>query len=1205
MPTRLKSLELHGFKSFARPTTLVFGDRLTAIVGPNGAGKSNIVDALRWVLGEPSLRLLRARRVEDLIFAGTDRRPRAGMASVTVVFDNEDGWLPVDFAEVALTRRVDREGRSDLFLNGRRVRLRDVKELLAQAGLAEGGYAFIGQGMVDRILQLRPEERRRLFEEAAGIGLYRQRREEALRRLDITRQNLDRVEDLLAELEPRFERLKRRVARMEEARRVEEQLRRVLALYYGQQARLLARRVHEARRDLDDARQELDRARRAWLRARQAREAHDQTLRDLRQRQQDLLRQLQQAEAALQQALQEQARLQEALQHLRDRLLALEREENEARTRAALAQNRLEAAQAEEARLRQDLEEAQARYREAREAWQAQKARREEARRRLRQAQEHLEALQRKRAELEAQHRALERRLQQIAREVEGIKRTLKDLEEQLSQARQNLEEAETRMQRAQQHLEKAREAEIRARERAETLEREHRAAQEEGQRLQARLREVEARLEVLAQAEARQAGYAQAARQVARAAEREGLLVGLVAGLLPLPPEHEPALTAVLAPWADAVVVRWISPALWEAARGAPGQVVLLPLEDLKPPPPPEAPQDPDWQGWAAPLVAVEPHLAPLVQTLLGRVGLVRHAEAARRLLPHLPSDALLVTARGEVFSPDGKVRLGTPRAESLFRRTRERQELRSRLAALQAHIQENMATRQRLEEAWHQARQAEARARQDRQNAEDALTQARRERDRAATQVETALQAVALRRQRLQELEAESATLREEQTRLTQEMDRTREALQQARETLQEAQKALSRLSLDDLFAEMAYWERRQATVQEDHRKLKARLEQATREWEQAHRAWQAAQERRRNLMEEARRLEQRLQAQQAEVHRRTEAVEQVRQRWEPFQAQWQAALEQAERLRQGETEARQTLRARETAYQEALLALQRAQSRRAALLRRMREEGVLPAAGLSPTEAGLLPLPGLLDAAEAEPTEASDLSLEQLEARVRELRQQRKRLGPVVPEILQEYRELEERITFLRTQIADLRKAEADLLRLVDELDTLMKRAFRRTFERVHREFQSLFTRLFGGGKARLVLTRNEHGEETGVDIEVRLPGKRTQRLALLSGGERSLTAVALIFALLKVSPTPFCVLDEVDAMLDEANVGRFLEVLHEFSREIQFVVITHHQLTVQAAQVLYGVTLDEDGTSQVLSLKLEDVPAWLEQHTPTPA
>ncbi len=266
---------------------------------------------------------------------------------------------------------------------------------------------------------------------------------------------------------------------------------------------------------------------------------------------------------------------------------------------------------------------------------------------------------------------------------------------------------------------------------------------------------------------------------------------------------------------------------------------------------------------------------------------------------------------------------------------------------------------------------------------------------------------------------------------------------------------------------------------------------------------------------------------------------------------------------------------------------------------------DPGVLPATGLAPTEAGLLPLPGLLATAEAEPMEASDLSLEQLEARVRELRQQRKRLGPVVPEILQEYRELEERITFLRTQIADLRKAEADLLRLVDELDTLMKRAFRRTFERVHREFQSLFTRLFGGGKARLVLTQDANGQEAGVDIEVRLPGKRTQRLALLSGGERSLTAVALIFALLKVSPTPFCVLDEVDAMLDEANVGRFLEVLHEFSREIQFVVITHHQLTVQAAQVLYGVTLDEDGTSQVLSLKLEDVPAWLEQHAPTPA
>ncbi len=1198
MPARLHSIELHGFKSFARPTKLVFGDCLTAIVGPNGAGKSNIVDALRWVLGEPSLRLLRARRVEDLIFAGTERRARAGMAQVTVVFNNEDGWLPVDFAEVALTRRVDREGRSEIFLNGRRVRLRDVKELLAQAGLAEGGYTFIGQGMVDQVLQLRPEERRRLLEEAAGIGLYRQRREEALRRLEVTRQNLARVEDLLAELEPRLARLERRVARMQEAQRVQEELAAALTRWYTLQWRHWTRAVAGARRRLEEARQKLDVARKQWRHLQQERAAHEAHLHSLREEQQALQRQLHQAEQDWEAALQEQARLQTTLQSLRERLLALEREEQEAQTRLTLTQSRLREVQAEEERLTQEQAEARARLEEARAQLQARKVQRDELRRELGRARRQWEDLRQRRTELEAQLRALERRrarLEEEARRLEGERATLRTRERQTREA----------WEAAQQHLtqrEEAREA-ARARlkeaqSRVEDVDARRREAQEHLARLQAHWEEVRARWEVLEQAEARQMGYGQGARQVAQVARSEGVLVGLVAGLMTVNEDLEVALAAALGPWSDGVVVERLTPQVWEAARKAGEQVRLVVLATLQPRPRLPAPEDPDWLGWAADHVRVPPSLQSMVEWLLGRVGLVRDEAAARRLQERMPEETLWVTLQGQVFYPGGPVAAGHAQARALFRRTREREELRSRLETLQIQRQEAEEVLQVLTTRWDQAQEALEQAQVAFRQAEAQVEEARQAMDAARRDWDQARQTLALHEQRLQERREEAQALEDEATRLQFTLKDVRQELDEAEAQVQALEKRLRTLTLDDLLAEVAYWERQERSLRQQVEQAQARLAQARRALETATQTLQGAQARRQALQRESREVEDRLQAHALQVEAQARTVTRLREAWEPLVLRLREAEAQYEDLRAREWQARQAVREHERMHQEALMRLQRAQARRASLLRRMREERLLTPA--LPLEAGLRPLPGLLTQEEGEQM-AEEVVLETLEEQVRILRQKWKRLGPVVPEILQEYEELHQRITFLRTQVADLRKAEADLMKLVDELDTLMERTFRRTFERVQKEFQALFTRLFGGGKARLVLVSNHHqgNEAAGVDIEVRLPGKRTQRLALLSGGERSLTAVALIFALLKVSPTPFCVLDEVDAMLDESNVGRYLEVLHEFSQDTQFILITHHQLTVQAAQVLYGITLDDDGASQVLSLKLEDVPQWLAQ------
>lgn len=1201
MPARLQSIELHGFKSFARPTKLVFGDRLTAIVGPNGAGKSNIVDALRWVLGEPSLRLLRARRVEDLIFAGTQRRARAGMAQVTVVFNNEDGWLPVDFAEVALTRRVDREGRSELFLNGRRVRLREVKELLAQGGLAEGGYTFIGQGMVDQVLQLRPEERRRLLEEAAGIGLHRQRREEALRRLEVTRQNLARVEDLLAELEPRLARLERRVARMQEAQRVQEELTATLAQWYTLQWRHWTRAVAEARRRLEETRRELDAARRQWQHLQQERAAHEAHVQALREEQQALQRQLHQAEQDWEAALKEQARLQTTLQSLRERLLALERQEQEAHTRLTLTQTRLQEAQTEGDRLAQEQAETRARLEEARAQLQARKAQRDQLRRDLGRARRRWQALRQKRTELEAQLRALERRrarLEEEARRLEDERDTLRAREDQ---ARKAWEETQRLLAQVEEAREAARARWNAAQSHLEEIEAQRREAQEERARLQARWEELRARWEVLEQAEARQMGYGQGARQVAQVARKEEVLVGLVAGLLQVNEDLEAALAAALGPWSDGVVVERLPPRVWEAARKTGEQVRLVVLETLQPPPRLPAPDDPDWLGWAADHVRVAPSLQGMVEWLLGRVGLVRDETAARRLRERLPEDVVLVTLQGQVFYPGGPVAAGRAQARVLFQRTREREDLKARMEVLQARRQEAEETLRILTARWNQAREGLEQAQEALRQAETQVEEARAAMEAARRDWEQVHQTLTLQEQRLQERREEARTLTSEATRLQATLEDVGRQLAEAKAQVQALEKDLRPLTLDDLLAEVAYWERQERALRQQIEQAQARLAQARRALDTATQTLHEARTRRQALQQEASEVEERLQTQAQQVEERARAVTRLREAWEPLALRLQEAETRHDDLRAKEWQARQTVREQERLHQEALMRLQRAQSRRASLLRRMREEGLL--SSMLSLKAGWQPLPGLLTQEEGEPL-AEEAALKTLEEQVRILRQKWKRLGPVVPEILQEYEDLHRRTTFLRTQVADLRKAEADLMKLVEELDTLMERTFHRTFERIQREFQALFTRLFGGGKARLVLVPNpkQKNEAPGVDIEVRLPGKRTQRLALLSGGERSLTAVALIFAFLKVSPTPFCVLDEVDAMLDESNVDRYLDVLHEISQDTQFILITHHQLTVQAAQVLYGITLDDDGASQVLSLKLEDVPRWLAGEEP---
>ncbi|MDW8068523.1 MAG: AAA family ATPase [Anaerolineae bacterium] len=1026
---RLQRLELQGYKSFADRTEFVFPTGITAIVGPNGSGKSNIADAIRWALGEQSLRLLRGKTTEDMIFSGSGRRPRAGMAQVLLTLDNGDGWLPVDFAEVTLGRRAYRSGESEYLLNGNRVRLRDLMDLLAESGLAQRTYTVIGQGLVDIALSLQPQERRALFEEAAGIAVYRARREEAAAQLDETERNLERVRDLLGEIAPRLKRLEEQMARFQEYERVSGYLKQLQRAWYGYhwgQAQGELQRAQERARAAEEA-----------LAARQAEaEAIAARLADLRHRQTELRNDLRDAYRRVADLHERMDAAQRELAALaeRSRLLAVREEELQAELEPLRVQ---ETAQAE----------------------------------RVRAAQAQVAELQERVAAQEARVAALEAELADLRRRVR---------EEALQRERM---EAEGRALRAQRdELEAA-------------LAQTH-----------ARLARLEAERELLARMRDEGAGLAEGTRRILQA----GLpgVIGLVSQILRVPPEWERAVEAALGPLLQAIVVEdWEAVLAARRLLGADGRALLLPLAEIRARPRPSP------SGFASGgEVRCDERFRPLVDVLLGQVWMVEDLEAARALAPTLPPGGRCVTREGEIVAADGTVTVG--RAEGgLLARERAWGELPGRLEAARRQKEEQEAELARVvqalaewearsQEASRAADEAAARlaqaeaplagARTDLALARQALENGRALLAREEAALDRIRRELEARRARLNELARERRAVAERLEALRQETARHEEALREARARIGPAEEELNRLSAE------------QDAVEAEERRISARIRQA----------------------------EERLNAARLEVSRTQDRLTRLQERIQ-------------EDLGLVDLEVRGPVRLQQP----------------------------LPLGSLVTS----LPVVEVLP-------EGLEEEIQRLKARLRQL-------GPINPGAPQEYAEVNERYRFLSEQVADLETASARLRAVVADLDRMMEQAFRETFEAVAQAFEENFTRLFNGGSARLELTDPDDPARTGVDILARPPGKRLQSLALLSGGERALTAVALIFAILKVRPTPFCVLDEVDAMLDEANVARFRDLLTELAQRTQFIVITHNRGTVEAADTVYGVSMGPDGTSQVLSLRLD--------------
>jgi chromosome segregation protein len=1192
----LKSLELHGYKTFASRTLFEFPGDVTAIVGPNGSGKSNIADALRWVLGEQSYSLLRGRKTEDMIFSGSEMRPRAGMASATITFDNENGWLPIDFSEVSITRRAYRDGTNEYLLNGQRVRLKEISEMLAQSGLAERTYTIIGQGLVDAALSLKPEERRRFFEEAAGIGLFRARREESLNRLDATRRNLERVLDILSELEPRLRSLERQAKRAMEYDHLRTDLRVLLRDWYGyhwnrsqvelvrsrEVVRVQEERLNQVRERQTEVEGELNRVRTGLQELRgklngwhnqsaglhTERERVSRALAVMDERQLSLSAQKRSAESDLARLEEEQKARQDRLAELEEERTRLQEELKDAGERAAQAQSAVEKRQSERGQL-------ETRLRETRRALLDAETRQVQVKARVDELTNRLESLR-------ASRRALE---QGAARDAEDMSRA----QARLAQWVKNREQAESELNGAEENLRKQRQA-------ISVLDEDRRQAQETRARLDTERSRLVAQTEVLEQAERSLSGLATGARYILQEASQGRLKGGYrpLSSALVVPADLEVAVAAALGEFLDSVLIEKgvdLEDALQSLGKGEQGRAVLLPLNETRKNDVLKAAEGEGCLGVAAELIQAPVELQDAVRLLLGQVLVARDRTSARKLARTLPETARVVTLQGEVFLGNGVVVAGREsKTSGLIGRTRRIQEMRQsldetvktmadaqqRLKELEENIQRQRSKEKEQDGLVRQAQSGLSKANQGYQQAVLETEQVRQKQDYQArqlaglvTQLEKAEEEI-----RLAGVSLESGT----------------QKVREFNEQVREFNRGLSGLPLEELQAEMAHWTTSQAVsnraVREADRRQLEQAESLSTSRKQAG----TLQERVDAASAGLSQLESERATAHVEEAKLNQQIEALQVQIDPAEEQLKAVEVEADRVQDNLVTAQQAVSVAERHATQAQLEFGRCRDGLDSLRRKVEEDFGLVAFEYSSDVSGPTPLP--LDGMVEQLPNLAEIPVD-LEDNIARQRALLRRMGPINPEVQNEYRSVKERFEFLTTQVSDLRKADTDLRQVIAELDELMKREFRKTFDAVAREFHGLFTRLFGGGSAHLILSDAESTADMGIDIEARLPGRRDQGLSLLSGGERSLTAVALIFSLLKVSPTPFCVMDEVDAMLDEANVGRFRDLLLELAENTQFVLVTHNRNTVQAADVIYGVTMGHDSASQVISLRLDEL------------
>ena len=1180
-----KELEIQGFKSFPDKVKITFDAGVTGVVGPNGSGKSNLSDAVRWVLGETSSRQLRAAgKMEDVIFGGTRRRSAMGFASVRLTLDNTGHTLDVDADEVTIGRKYYRSGDSEYTINGQVCRLRDVYELLLDTGIGRDGYSVIGQGRIAEIVAAKSSERREIFEEACGIAKYRYRKTEAERRLAAAGENLERLRDILGELESRVGPLEKESAKAQKFLELSEQRKTLEVTLWTDSVHRARDTVRQQVRDYETAQADYERfdgeakaaeqeAEEIRMQAQQLTIAVERLNGDIR----SITEQISGSDSRIAVLENDILRNEESIASLRSEIEAGEQDGAEAD--AALQRHRAVAAkmEAEGEKLAAEIDALNAELTKLADASNASGARKDTLR-------AEITDLTAKRTEAQVAQAAAEAAEETARQRLPALEQAVQEGTDQWETARQDLTETiryREMLTENEKQLANVRSGlELKLKNRKAALDEADIAEQRLGRELDA----ARQRLSVLRELEKNMDGYQNSVKAVMRAAGARRLrgIIGPVSAILKVEPGCEVAVETALGAALQNIVVE--NEAAAKAAIALlrsdnAGRATFLPLDTVQPG---------VFRGrlsgtarLASSLVQADARYDNIVSNLLGRIIVVEDINEASRVARDNGFRSRVVTMDGQVINAGGSFTGGSvQRSAGLFTRKQEMEELRIRAAKLQKDC---LAAQEKTDQCKEQvdALQAELTA-----TASEQITTAN---DRVRAEAEQ------------KRLEAAAAQLETARNARRQEIDTLQAALADSRAKAEDAAKLQAELTakIDRRTAEMSriaegddsFLTRQNALAQDLSAK---RLEQVTRQKdaELAYSQIAALEQRARDAAARRASLEESVAALAARSDACRAEIADIRQ----TRADSQTTIAQKEaEIR----EATQKRLARQQAETETLARARTAADSREEMSREMARLAERKAAAESEYDQTVAKLwdEYQLSVSQAEALCVEFDSLPALRAQVADLRGKIRALGSVNVSAIEEYKEVKARYDALVTQVTDVEESRNELSRMISKLSAQMREIFTDSFRAINENFGRVFAELFGGGEASLMLEDESDVLSSGIGIRVAPPGKVIKNLEALSGGEQALVAISIYFAILAVNPAPFCILDEIEAALDDANVVRFAQYLRRVSDKTQFIVITHRRGTMEAANVLYGVTMQEDGVSKLLKLDLEQVDATL--------
>ena len=1179
----LKNIEVQGFKSFAQKINFEFHNGITGIVGPNGSGKSNVGDAVRWVLGEQSAKSLRGGNMQDVIFSGTETRKPLSYASVAITLDNSDHKLPVEFNEVTVTRRLYRSGESEYLINGSNCRLKDINEMFYDTGIGKEGYSIIGQGQIDRILSGKPEERRELFDEAAGIVKFKRRKNTTVKKLEEERQNLVRVTDILSELtrqlgplEKQSETAKIYLAKREALKELDVNM---FLLEYSSTAeslKELGEKHRLAQENLEDTQKEYEQTRVEYDRL-------EQELEELNTRM-DALRMESQEQALHKQQLEGQINV------LNEQILAGVQNEDHYRGRLKTIEEELAVREASRKELEEEKSDLYSQLKEVRSRLKDEEEKLNTAQENIRTCTQAVEEGKNEIIEILNSRANTKGKAQRFDAMMEQADIRKAEISQRILRLKSEEEEQQTILRKAQEQYDSITESIHSANEECDRLNQEVGNIQEKLKEQTVQLEKEQtsyhreaSRLESLRNLTERYDGYGNSIRRVMEQKERVPGIQGVVADLIQVNKDYEVAIETALGGSIQNIVTdnEQTAKTLIEfLKKNRYGRATFLPMSSISPRgefSPREALKEPGVIGVASELVTTAPQYQQIARFLLGRVLVVDHIDHAIAIGRKYRHSLRMVTIEGESLSPGGSMTGGAFKNNSnLLGRRREIEELEKGVAKLksevamfqkamednrnrrnvlrdaiadfqdklrQQYIEQNTAKMNiaQQEEKAEEIRGGYEQINRDKEQIRRQMLEIRQDHEQIARELESSRQDEQELESFIEEKQAELDQWKEEETKLTRELEEIRLQASSLDQKNRFDQENLNRLNSET------------QTLENEQKSIYESLAHSSEEMEQKKLTIQELKTEAANSGIQAQEAKLQLEKWQKEKEERNGKHKEFFEKRDQLSGQIGLLDKECFRLK-SQMDKLEESREERISYM-------------------WEEYEITPNNALSYRKEELTDLP-------------------EMKKQVAQIKEEIRRLGSVNVNAIEDYKDLLERHTFLSGQYNDLITAEKTLEQIIQELDEGMRKQFTEKFAEIQREFDKAFKELFGGGKGTLELDEEADILEAGIRITSQPPGKKLQNMMQLSGGEKALTAIALLFAIQNLKPSPFCLLDEIEAALDDSNVGRFAGYLQKLTKNTQFIIITHRRGTMNAADRLYGITMQEKGVSTLVSVDLVD-------------